>query len=531
MKAYLWLNSMKRKLSWLLAFLLLSASFLFLIQIPKVKAKTIEQVYSSVVGSGYNLRIEYLHPSGSPVYSAISQSFHVSKMCKPKNITTQLGDNNAATHDAFFQGRITTSIQSGSYYYPNETNILATTPYYNRSDFHGTAKLYNLTIQTDVTLTTDVRYCFYIYSVNGTWSATSGYRLYDYNGNTNPDANENVACWWSSSWSYLQPTDLYLIVYADTEFDKLTASNENSNNNENGISTDFSCFWVASGAVGCSGYIFSYGLSGSMQNDTWAAFSGSNNTWANVSKTLNFAASALGQSIYYEWFANASNGNWFVSALKSFTLQATVTVLFDEVMGTVQINDTSINSEDYFTYTDPTVLAFTAIVFSGYGWVSINWTNSQDSSTNNPCEFTVTNQTVITSIFMELGGGGEPYIIASFNFTVTNPVPDESVFFDGSMSSSSSSITEFSWNFGDGNTTAGAYETINHAFSSAAIYTVNLTVSSDAGSDSKFQDVTVATGGAAVDRTRPEDLAGFAIVILIFGIGGLIVLIVLLRRR
>jgi len=66
---------------------------------------------------------------------------------------------------------------------------------------------------------------------------------------------------------------------------------------------------------------------------------------------------------------------------------------------------------------------------------------------------------------------------ARFNTTITTAYINETINFDGSMSNSTDgTITDYSWNFGDGNTTSGNYSTISHSWSSVNSYIINLTV-------------------------------------------------------
>jgi PKD repeat protein len=81
---------------------------------------------------------------------------------------------------------------------------------------------------------------------------------------------------------------------------------------------------------------------------------------------------------------------------------------------------------------------------------------------------------------------------AVFSSTTAQPVAASPVSFDGSGSSApGSSVSSFSWNFGDGATGSGA--TAIHAYSAAGTYDVALTITDALGDqDTVFQPVTVS---------------------------------------
>jgi len=72
--------------------------------------------------------------------------------------------------------------------------------------------------------------------------------------------------------------------------------------------------------------------------------------------------------------------------------------------------------------------------------------------------------------------------IASFTYDPLNPIVNQTVTFNASNSSDSDgTITNFEWDFGDGNTTNTTEETTTHFYASVEDYTVNLTVTDDKG--------------------------------------------------
>jgi len=91
------------------------------------------------------------------------------------------------------------------------------------------------------------------------------------------------------------------------------------------------------------------------------------------------------------------------------------------------------------------------------------------------------------------GADPEPLITASFTVSaITGPAP-HTVTVDASASTDSIGIVDYSWNFGDGQTAAGAdLVTTNHVYETPGVYSIILSVSNAAGnSDSQIVIVTV----------------------------------------
>jgi PKD repeat protein len=91
---------------------------------------------------------------------------------------------------------------------------------------------------------------------------------------------------------------------------------------------------------------------------------------------------------------------------------------------------------------------------------------------------------------------------AAFAVTSGPPGPGDTVNFDASASTpqSGGSITDYSWQFGDGSTADGA--TASHSYAARGTYTVTLTVTSDNGqTDTSTQTVTVDTPPTAAFNT------------------------------
>ena len=100
---------------------------------------------------------------------------------------------------------------------------------------------------------------------------------------------------------------------------------------------------------------------------------------------------------------------------------------------------------------------------------------------------------------------------AKFTVTPTPVVVGVSATFDGSASEpgiGASRIDSYSWNFGDGDTAAGAR--VGHRFDAAGTYLVTLTVTNDRGiSASTSQSVTVQAAGEpqAVFTVSPDEIS------------------------
>jgi hypothetical protein len=82
------------------------------------------------------------------------------------------------------------------------------------------------------------------------------------------------------------------------------------------------------------------------------------------------------------------------------------------------------------------------------------------------------------------------YTRAFFTYTPLHPYTDESISFNGSLSSTSTRLTNYFWSFGDGTKGTGLY--LNHTYSKAGTYSVVLTVTSTIGQASYSQLVSVS---------------------------------------
>lgn len=95
--------------------------------------------------------------------------------------------------------------------------------------------------------------------------------------------------------------------------------------------------------------------------------------------------------------------------------------------------------------------------------------------------------TISRSVIVAIGGPGSPS--ANFTFSPTSPTAGQAVFFNASTTTSSSAITSYQWDFGDG--TSGTGVTTSHPYRAAGTYEVILIVT-----DASGQRATITRGVA-----------------------------------
>lgn len=176
--------------------------------------------------------------------------------------------------------------------------------------------------------------------------------------------------------------------------------------------------------------------------------------------------------------------------------------------GEFRVDCTTVINGSENEYWNNTVLALSALPQnSSIVFVSFNWTGG--SSTTNPYNLTITGNWTIWCYF-DSTPEGEPYITSRFCFSPSNPLISETVSFNGSYSSSSSTINIYSWTFGDGDSDSGS--TTTHAYNSTGNFAVTLSVTSDAGTDSFVQTLTVSEE-TTTETTTDGSAGGYMLLI------------------
>jgi PKD repeat protein len=99
---------------------------------------------------------------------------------------------------------------------------------------------------------------------------------------------------------------------------------------------------------------------------------------------------------------------------------------------------------------------------------------------------------------------------AAFNPSATVTGPGSTVSFDGTPSAPgpAGTITDYSWNFGDGTTLdSGTTPTVSHTYASPGVYTVRLTTTDDLGVAGKVSEVITVDQPTAAFTANPTDPA------------------------
>lgn len=297
--------------------------------------------------------------------------------------------------------------------------------------------------------------------------------------------NQIVGFMWYAVDTYdnWNATDIYTLVIS-----ALVPSQESHVTTEKLENDVLSVYWEAVN-TDLDSYVFSIDSGGGYGNETWQNFGSTNQSWSNHTLELNFV---IGTELNWLVYANDSRGYEAVISEQSFTVDCTIWFYYN-TGGSIWKNGTYIANTTSVKYSSEQTLELLAVPNSGYAWQSFNWTGG--SSTTNPDNYTVTTGIDIWCYF-SLGGGGTPYVAAAFTFNPSNPQPHENIFFNATLSSSSSPITEYFWDFGDETNDTGV--TLYHNYTTAGSYLVSLNVTSADGSATMTQNITV--GGFVTAR-------------------------------
>lgn len=210
--------------------------------------------------------------------------------------------------------------------------------------------------------------------------------------------------------------------------------------------------------------------------------------------TVNFTNTSTGATSY-SW--NFGDGNISISANPSDTYTSagiyTVTLTAIGAGGT-----NSITKVNYVVVTNPPppTVGFTGSPTSGLAPLTVNFANSSSGATNYTWNFgdgnlsatanpahTYTNAGPYTVTLTAIGAGGTNSLTRANYIVVTN-LPPPTVSFSGSptngaapltvnFTNTSTGATNYSWNFGDGNSSTAADPA--HTYTNAGSYTVTLT--------------------------------------------------------
>jgi PKD repeat protein len=121
---------------------------------------------------------------------------------------------------------------------------------------------------------------------------------------------------------------------------------------------------------------------------------------------------------------------------------------------------------------------------------------------------TVTNDrglSASSTVAVTVGSSSSASPTAAFVFSPTAPAAGQTVLFnaDQSQAATGRTITQYSWNFGDG--AVGSGSLVTHGFTTAGTYSVTLSVFDDAGQKTTVaQTVTVSSGGGSSGATTAK---------------------------
>jgi PKD repeat protein len=179
-----------------------------------------------------------------------------------------------------------------------------------------------------------------------------------------------------------------------------------------------------------------------------------------------------------EW-SNASSG--CVQRLSSST--STPTAAFTFTPASPQTGQAVSFDGSSSTDTGATITSYAWTFGDGSSATGVSPSHTYTQSGNFAAQLTITDSAGHTSsvsktITVAAGGAGSP--APAFTFSPTTPNLRQAVTFDGSGSTDhGTTITSYSWSFGDGSTASGV--TARHAYRRTGSYTVTLTIGDSSG--------------------------------------------------
>lgn len=220
-------------------------------------------------------------------------------------------------------------------------------------------------------------------------------------------------------------------------------------------------------------------------------------TWSNVTLTLPVEVERV---VGWQFWANNTDDAWNTTGLQTFiTVGINFTFYYTHdgyfsitAISKIEIFIVVTNGSSYGFANGTKMSLFGSPKNSSYYW--LNFTSTVGSSTENYANFTALfglEGFVFWCYFASTPTGNGDYIIARLHWNTTLPDILEPVLFDGSASESSSTITIYEWDYGDGNNATGI--TAVHSYTAYGNYSVVLNVTSTVGSNSTYQYLTIGS--------------------------------------
>lgn len=222
-----------------------------------------------------------------------------------------------------------------------------------------------------------------------------------------------------------------------------------------------------------------------------------------VPLTVNFANTSSGAT-NYSWNFGDGNLSSAVNPAHAYTSAGNYTVTLTAV-GAGGTNSLTLTNYIVVTNPPPPIVSFTGGPTNGLAPVTVNFTNATSGATNyswnfgdgnastavNPSNI-YTNAGSYSVTLTAIGAGGTNSLMVTNYILVTNPPPPVVVFSGSptngaapltvSFTNSSAGATNYSWNFGDGNS-SGVINPAN-TYTNAGTYSVTLTAVGAGGTNS-----------------------------------------------